>query len=955
MTTNKDKIRAQAQKLLQKGQIDKAIKEFQRLVEEDPKDVRTLLKIGDLQTRAGKHAEATQTYGQVAQFYADQGFFLKAVAVYKQILKIDPTLVDINLKLAELYHQLGLLSDATNQYRQLSQIYEKLGRTDDAIGVLRKMVEIDPENIASRIKLAEMFAKQGMVEEARGEFRAAAAYLKANHRIDDYVKVAERVIHVDPGDLETTRELANIYIQKNDARRALAKLQICFKANPKDVTTLSLLANAFRDLGQTAKTVSVLREIGRLRNEAGDRAGYLDAMRRIADVAPDDAEARQALAQAPAPAPAQPLTRVQAVRKEVQVSALEVREVNRRGPEAAEEIEVSAVEVQPEDGGDEEVELEAVEVEAEPSAPPTADAILRILTEVEVYVKYGLKQKAVEHIQRVFELDPEHREARLKYKDLLLELGDHAGAVAELWRACQAAQRANAAQQARDDVEELLGLDPNHAEGRALLAQLSQEAAPPVPAEPLRAPVPADPSVPPLSYEPSPAAAEIDLDADEPPLQAMVAEPVAIEVDEPVAPRVFSGESELREQRVRPSELAGARAAGVSTSTTISQAGTSELPAAATPSPPAPRRAPVDPLNEDLDALLSSAVPSRAKPAAAPKPAVSAPPPTATPAPAVVPPPAVTPAPAVAPAPVVTAAPPAAVAPDEEEELGEEIEEIRFFLQQGLVDEARDALANLLTFHPEHTGLLAVQAEVQAALAPPAAAPPVSAPRPAVVEPEPEPVVAGELEAEPEPEIEGFESVDIGAELATELAAVDDDFQVSFADVFDEFKKGVAKQVEETDYETHYNLGIAYKEMGLLEDAVREFTLAVDSAAHAIGALTMIGLCQLELGSTEAALQSFLRGLNAEAVTPEEAMALRFEIGQAYAAMGRFREAAKFFARVHAMNNTFRDVATHLAEAERQSGAEEGGEVGQELDALLDETQAEKRARQERAGKISYL
>ena len=107
MATNKDKIRASAQKHLQKGQIDKAIREFEKLIADDPKDVRTLLKIGDLQTRSGKHKEATDTYAKVAEFYSDQGFFLKAVAVYKQILKIDPTLIDTNLKLAEQFQEAG--------------------------------------------------------------------------------------------------------------------------------------------------------------------------------------------------------------------------------------------------------------------------------------------------------------------------------------------------------------------------------------------------------------------------------------------------------------------------------------------------------------------------------------------------------------------------------------------------------------------------------------------------------------------------------------------------------------------------------------------------------------------------------------------------------------------------------------------------------------------------------
>ena len=96
MATNKEKLIAGAQKLVEKGQFDKAIKEYLKVVAEDDKDVRIWLKIGDLYAKMGKKPEATETYQKVAQFYSDQGFYLKAVAVYKQILKIDPRLVDVN-------------------------------------------------------------------------------------------------------------------------------------------------------------------------------------------------------------------------------------------------------------------------------------------------------------------------------------------------------------------------------------------------------------------------------------------------------------------------------------------------------------------------------------------------------------------------------------------------------------------------------------------------------------------------------------------------------------------------------------------------------------------------------------------------------------------------------------------------------------------------------------------
>src|SRR5690348_6559322 len=111
-----------ARKLVEKNQIDKAVKEYLRIVHEDPKDVRVWLKIGDLYAKKGAKQDATDTYLKVARFYDDQGFYLKAVAVYKQILKLDPRLVDVILKLAELYRRLGQMSEAMQHYESVAEI-----------------------------------------------------------------------------------------------------------------------------------------------------------------------------------------------------------------------------------------------------------------------------------------------------------------------------------------------------------------------------------------------------------------------------------------------------------------------------------------------------------------------------------------------------------------------------------------------------------------------------------------------------------------------------------------------------------------------------------------------------------------------------------------------------------------------------------------------------------------
>ena len=163
------------------------------------------------------------------------GFFLKAVAVYKQILKLDPRLVDVILKLAELYRQLGLMSDAMQHFESVAAHFHREGNTKEALAAVKKLVDLDPENIATRIKLAELYSKEGIVEDAANEFSVACEQLRRQGRQDDFIKVAERLLWHKPENHALNRELAGLYLRRNDPRRALQKLQACFKADPRDV------------------------------------------------------------------------------------------------------------------------------------------------------------------------------------------------------------------------------------------------------------------------------------------------------------------------------------------------------------------------------------------------------------------------------------------------------------------------------------------------------------------------------------------------------------------------------------------------------------------------------------------------------------------------------------------------------------------------------------------------
>ena len=196
MAIDKEKIISGALKFIQKGQLDKALKEYQKILEVDANDVRVLLRIAELHARRGDSKSAVDTYMKVAEQYTTQGFFLKAVAVYKNILKIDEARLEAYEKLAELYMQLGLTNDAMVQYGVLCDIHEKGGRAREMLDTLRKMLDLDPNDILSRVKLGEMYAREGHNEEASAELLTAVQTLKSLGRLDEYVKVAERYFSI---------------------------------------------------------------------------------------------------------------------------------------------------------------------------------------------------------------------------------------------------------------------------------------------------------------------------------------------------------------------------------------------------------------------------------------------------------------------------------------------------------------------------------------------------------------------------------------------------------------------------------------------------------------------------------------------------------------------------------------------------------------------------------------
>jgi tetratricopeptide (TPR) repeat protein len=155
-------------------------------------------------------------------------------------------------------------------------------------------------------------------------------------------------------------------------------------------------------------------------------------------------------------------------------------------------------------------------------------------------------------------------------------------------------------------------------------------------------------------------------------------------------------------------------------------------------------------------------------------------------------------------------------------------------------------------------------------------------------------------------------------------ASTSDLGDASLADIFREFQKGVDKQLGKEDYETRYNLGIAYKEMGLVDEAIAEFQLAAKDESRLLECASMLGICFVEKGMPKLAVKWFEKGLATPGRTDDEYKGIKYDLGDALEQAEEVEGALARFEEVYGQDASFRDVADRLErlrQRARQRGA----------------------------------
>ncbi len=1012
MAVDRTKTVANAEKLVKTGKLVEAIAEYKKLADDNPRDMNNFNKLGDLCVRAGKNQDAIRHFLRIAEFYASDGFFLKAIAMYKKISKLDPSNMDCLQKLAALYFKQGLTIEAKAQFLEVADHFVKASQFKKAVEVLAQVLEMEPENLKVRLTYADLLARSGDAKEAPRQFAQVARELVAKGMVEEALKVGQKGLKAAPGNSDLMSLMLSLSKEaQKSPDELLASVVEMAKGNGDNPRSLALLGEAYLTAGKTREAEQVFRKlsgmgdsappevaaaVGRyhlskdadmpalewlsraadafleasaaseaaglldeflrafpdhreglakraaIASGAGDKKGQAGSLLRLAQIhigASETAQAAEILRSLIDIEPenaryAEMLKSLQARGTREPVLQIEPTALG-PGIGAPDEIgEVEAVleeESEGEDVGSESLIQELSEEEEE--EPEDDDFISEHFTEAEVFVKYGLLEKAKQQLVSILAKYPKHLPSHSKLKEIYYEEGNKDKAVEECLTLADLLKAKGRAEESREMVNEAVRIDPNSARVKQRAAGGQAAAAAAKPGAP--APRPAAPAARPPASQAKPAAgpakpapARASKPAPVPELEIIeeTYETPSIEIEaEAAAPgEAISVELEIPDDAPEPTWPAPPKGAAKQAKA-----------AAPTPKPPAKEPpVPSRPVPEKVEEETPDDLPGGlsfgddgdeitieieeeggATPAAATGPIQKARP----------------------------------LADPDAEKLGE----VDFYIDQGLLEEARAVLFQLQRQFPESQEVLKRFERANRPSPPPdkrPAAAPVEemsgldldverafgtqklSPPPPVAASVPrgqkaKAVFKVETDRE-EPEGDFF---DLASELDKSLAeaqvAVDVHEQESIEgpghsldEIFRAFKKGVEQQVDSSDYETHYNLGIAYKEMGLVDEAIGEFQFAAKDPGRTVECCSILGLCFREKGMPELALKWYRKGLDNPDLDERQSVGLRYDTAEIHRDQGDYAKALQIYTEVYGVDSNYREVSAKIKEMRKLLG-----------------------------------
>jgi tetratricopeptide (TPR) repeat protein len=213
-----------AEKLLRQGKLDAAIAEYLNVVVDYPGDWATANTLGDLYARAGQQDLAASEYTRIGRHFVDEGFYPRAGAIYKKLLKLRPDDEGVQLALADISHKLGLLADAKAQLNAIAARRRGRGDKAGAAEIVVQLGSVDPSDFDARTLAARTLIEMGDEDGAAARFRSLYDDLREKGRDAEALQALRETVRLSPHDQEARLVLARSAVLSGDFEGARAFL-----------------------------------------------------------------------------------------------------------------------------------------------------------------------------------------------------------------------------------------------------------------------------------------------------------------------------------------------------------------------------------------------------------------------------------------------------------------------------------------------------------------------------------------------------------------------------------------------------------------------------------------------------------------------------------------------------------------------------------------------------------
>lgn len=208
MPSDREETVKKAEKLLKQGKVADAIAEYVRLVEDKPSDWNSANVLGDLYLKGGQAESAAEQFTRAADHLYGEGFFPRASAVYKKLLKVRSGDDHALWQLADIAGRNGLSLDARSYYNRLIQDRRAAGNEQGAVDCVIRLGQLEDASIDARRVAAKVLVERGESKQAARLIMSVADMLTKEERLVEAFEALQEAAQLDPHDQEIQLKLA---------------------------------------------------------------------------------------------------------------------------------------------------------------------------------------------------------------------------------------------------------------------------------------------------------------------------------------------------------------------------------------------------------------------------------------------------------------------------------------------------------------------------------------------------------------------------------------------------------------------------------------------------------------------------------------------------------------------------------------------------------------------------